>query len=138
MRELKVRFALKPYRTTPRTPKLASLAIVLYSMYIFTAHEVWTLKVQNSAQWHIDRAKRIDRSTTWRFFLDETGCGGKYTHIYKTTRVYSSFSLVENRDLLQAIRKRLTSFQWQANHRHFRTVNSQWRALFCVDHDHVD
>ena len=28
-----------------------------------------------------------------------------------------------------------TPFQHQANHSNFRVINSQWRALFCIDHD---
>ena len=37
--------------------------------------------------------------------------------------------LVENCDLLEG-RRTLTPF-------HFRIIDSQWRALFCIDHDHV-
>ena len=42
--------------------------------------------------------------------------------------------MVENCDLLED-RRTLTAFQRQANHSNFRIINSQWRALFCIDHD---
>ena len=45
-------------------------------------------------------------------------------NIYVVTRVYTSFSLVENRHLL-AERRTVTSFQWQTNHSNFRIINSQ-------------
>ena len=32
---------------------------------------------------------------------------------------------------------RLTPFQLQTNHSQFRIINSQWHALFCIDHDHI-
>ena len=34
-------------------------------------------------------------------------------------------------------RRTLTAFQRQANHSNFTIIDSQWRALFCIDHDHV-
>ena len=52
------------------------------------------------------------------------------------TRVHSGFSLVENWDLFEN-RRMLTPFQRQANHSNFRIIDSQWRALFCIDYDHV-
>ena len=55
---------------------------------------------------------------------------------YVIIRVHSRFSLVENCDLLED-RRTLTSFQRQANHSNFRIIDSQWHALFCIDHDHV-
>ena len=55
---------------------------------------------------------------------------------YIITRVHSGFSLVENCDLLED-RRTLTPFQRQANYSNFRIIDSQWRALFCIDHDHV-
>ena len=51
-------------------------------------------------------------------------------------RVHSEFSLVENCDLLED-RGTLTPFQRQANHSNLRIVDSHWRALFFIDHDHV-
>ena len=51
-------------------------------------------------------------------------------------RVHAGFSLVENCDLLKD-RRTLTTFQRQANHSNFRIIDSQWRALFCIDHDHI-
>ena len=53
---------------------------------------------------------------------------------YIIIRVHSGFSLVENCDLLED-RRTLTPFQRQANHSNFRVIDSQWRALFCIDHD---
>ena len=50
--------------------------------------------------------------------------------------MHSGFSLVENCDLLED-RRTLKPFQRQANHSKFRIIDSQWRALFCIDHDHV-
>ena len=55
---------------------------------------------------------------------------------YKIIRVHSGFSLVENCDLLED-RRTLIPFQQQANHSNFRIIDSQWRALFCIDQDHV-
>ena len=55
---------------------------------------------------------------------------------YNIFRVHSGLSLVKNCDLLEN-RRTLTPFQRQANHSNFRIIDSQWRALFCVDHDHV-
>ena len=55
-------------------------------------------------------------------------------YIYIIIRVHSGFSLVENCDLLEDTRT-LTPFQRQANHSNFRVIDSQWRALFCIDHD---
>ena len=55
---------------------------------------------------------------------------------YVIIRVHSGFSLVENCDVFED-RRTLTPFQRQANHSNFRIIDSQWRALFCVDHDHV-
>ena len=51
-------------------------------------------------------------------------------------RVHSGFSLVENYDLLED-RRTLAPFQRRAIHSNFRIIDSQWRALFCIDHDHA-
>ena len=51
-------------------------------------------------------------------------------------RVHPGFSLVENCDLLED-RRTLTPLQRQANHSNFRMIDGQWRALSCIDHDHV-
>ena len=59
-----------------------------------------------------------------------------YSFYYIIIRVYSGISLVENCDLLEN-RRMLPPFQQQANHSNFRIIDSQWCALFCVDHDHV-
>ena len=58
-------------------------------------------------------------------------------YIYVIIRVHSGFSLVENCDLLED-KRTLTPFQRQANHSNFRIIGIQWRALFCIDHDHVN
>ena len=55
----------------------------------------------------------------------------KIIAFYIIIRVYSGFSLVKNCDLLED-RRMLTPFQRQANHRNFRIIDSQWRALFCT------
>ena len=55
---------------------------------------------------------------------------------YIIIRVHSGFSLVKNCDLLED-RCMLMPFQRQANHSNFRIIDSQWCALFCIDHDHV-
>ena len=51
-------------------------------------------------------------------------------------RVHSGFSLVESCDLFED-KGTMMPFQRQANHSNFRIIDSQWRALFCIDHDHV-
>ncbi len=55
---------------------------------------------------------------------------------YIITRVHSSFSLVENRDLLED-RRTADVISVKSQSQHFRIINSQWRALFCIDYDHV-
>ena len=53
---------------------------------------------------------------------------------YIVIRVHSGFSLVENCDLSED-RRTLMPFQRQADRSNFRIIDSQWRALFCIDHD---
>ena len=55
---------------------------------------------------------------------------------YIIIRVHSGFSLVENCDLLED-RRTPTPFQGHANPSNFKIIDSQWRALFCIDHDYV-
>ena len=57
-------------------------------------------------------------------------------NIYTIIRVHSGFSLVKDCGLLED-RRTLTPFQRQVNHSNFRIIDSQWRALFCIVHDHV-
>ena len=57
-------------------------------------------------------------------------------NIYIIIRVHSGFSLVENCDQLED-RRTLTPFQRQANQSSCSIIDSQWRALLCIDHDHV-
>ena len=56
--------------------------------------------------------------------------------LYIIIRVHSGFSLVENCDLLEN-KRTLTSLQRQANRRNFTITDTQRRALFCIDDDHV-
>ena len=56
--------------------------------------------------------------------------------IYVIIRVYSGFSLVKNRDLLDD-KRTLTPFPRQANHSHLKIINSQWDALFCKNYNHT-
>ena len=60
----------------------------------------------------------------------------QYINYYIIIRVHSGSSLVENCDLLED-RRTLTPFQRQTYHSNFRIIDSQWRALFCIGHDHV-
>ena len=62
--------------------------------------------------------------------------GERYIFNYIIIRVHSRFSLVENCDLLEE-RRTLTPFQRQANHNNFRIIDSQWRALFCINSNHA-
>ena len=55
---------------------------------------------------------------------------------YIVIRVPSGFSLFEIYDLSED-RRTLMPFQRQADHSNFRIIDSQWRALFWTDHDHV-
>ena len=55
---------------------------------------------------------------------------------YIIIRVHSGFLLVENCGLLED-RRTLTPFQRQANYSNFRIIDCQWRALFCIDYDHL-
>ena len=42
-----------------------------------------------------------------------------------------------NNVIYQKTDAQLMPFQWHASLSHFRIVNSQWCALFCIDHDHI-
>ena len=52
---------------------------------------------------------------------------------YIITKVHSSFSLVENRDLLED--RRTAHAISVTSQSHFKIINSQWRALFCIHRD---
>ena len=58
-----------------------------------------------------------------------------FAELIQALRLYFE-KLVENCDLLED-RRTLTPFQRQANHSNFRSIDSRWRALFCIEHDHV-
>ena len=92
----------------------------------------------------LGRGRRPRLNRMWNFagprhfLVHVASCFLKHSSIfYKIIRVHSGFSLVEKYDLLED-RRTLTPFQRQlANHSNFRIIDSQWRALFCIDHDHV-